>query len=166
MERTALYAFEHGFDCFTTTNATSRWKDQPQVNGSGLRAAAKYDFSPFYWKYDWQTDTMTERKYRINAEQRFYKQEYCGCSYSLRDSNIWRKQNGIPPVRIGGDTAGLGSRYFEDAEADAREESAEVVDAFFSSAERHFDSAHVYKGRKRQADRAGKDDDGETANNW
>jgi predicted adenine nucleotide alpha hydrolase (AANH) superfamily ATPase len=57
-----LYAFEHGFDCFTTTNATSRWKDQPQVNGSGLRAAAKYDFSPFYWKYDWQTDTMTERK--------------------------------------------------------------------------------------------------------
>jgi hypothetical protein len=106
------------------------------------------------------------RRYRINAEQRFYKQEYCGCSYSLRDSNIWRKQNGIPPVRIGGDTAGLGSRYFEDAEADAREESAEVVDAFFSSAERHFDSAHVYKGRKRQVDRAGKDDDGETANNW
>ncbi len=32
MERTALYAHEHGFDCFTTTNATSRWKDQRQVH--------------------------------------------------------------------------------------------------------------------------------------
>mmetsp|Transcript_633 Transcript_633/g.1124 ORF Transcript_633/g.1124 Transcript_633/m.1124 type:complete len:117 (-) Transcript_633:439-789(-) len=81
---------------------------------------------PYFWKYDWQTDAMTERKYRINAEQRFYKQEYCGCSYSLRDSNIWRKQNGIPPVQIGGETAGLGSRYFENPEDDAREESVEV----------------------------------------
>ena len=29
---TALYAHEHGFDCFTTTNATSRWKDQRQMD--------------------------------------------------------------------------------------------------------------------------------------
>ena len=27
----------------------------------------------------------------VSAEERFYKQEYCGCSYSLRDSNLWRK---------------------------------------------------------------------------
>ena len=31
LERTALYAHEHGFDSFTTTNATSRWKDEAQV---------------------------------------------------------------------------------------------------------------------------------------
>ena len=31
MERTALHAYENGFDCFTTTNATSRWKDQQQA---------------------------------------------------------------------------------------------------------------------------------------
>ena len=48
------------------------------MNGSGLRAAAKYDFRPYYWVYDWQTDAMTERKYQINANNRFYKQEYCG----------------------------------------------------------------------------------------
>ena len=48
---------------------------------------------------------MTARKYRINAEQAFYKQEYCGCSYSLRDSNIWRKKNGVAPVKIGGEQA-------------------------------------------------------------
>jgi len=37
MEVTAAYAAEHGFGCFTTTNATSRWKDVRQVNDSGLR---------------------------------------------------------------------------------------------------------------------------------
>ena len=39
-ERTALYAFENGFPVFTTTNATSRWKDQKQVNSSGLKAVS------------------------------------------------------------------------------------------------------------------------------
>ena len=39
MEVTAAYAARHGFPCFTTTNATSRWKDVQQVNDSGIRAA-------------------------------------------------------------------------------------------------------------------------------
>lgn len=167
MERTAEYAREHGFDCFTTTNATSRWKDQQQVNRSGLNAAAKFGFRPFYWKYDWQTDQMTQRKYRINAEQRFYKQEYCGCTYSLRDSNLWRKQQGIPPVKIGGDEAGLGTRYYENPEADAAEESQEVVDSFFESAEQHFDNVKVYEGRVK-ADATAKKSDAHlgNSNNW
>ena len=37
MERTALYAIDNGFRYFTTTNATSRWKDVKQVNESGIR---------------------------------------------------------------------------------------------------------------------------------
>jgi hypothetical protein len=52
----------------------------------------------------------------------------------LRDSNDWRKANGIPPIKIGGETAGLGERYFTDPVADAAEESQEVVDEFFATA--------------------------------
>ena len=74
-------------------------------------------------------------KYQISADHKFYKQEYCGCSYSLRDSNEWRKANGIPKIQIGGDTAGLGNRYFSDALADAEEENQDVVDEFFAQAE-------------------------------
>jgi len=77
---------------------------------------------------------MTIRKYEISANERFYKQEYCGCSYSLRDSNEWRKANGIPKIQIGGETAGLGDRYFSDPLVDAAEESQEVVDEFFAQA--------------------------------
>ena len=52
MEVTACYAAEHNFQYFTTTNATSRWKDVTQVNLSGIRAAKLYDGLKF-WVYDW-----------------------------------------------------------------------------------------------------------------
>jgi predicted adenine nucleotide alpha hydrolase (AANH) superfamily ATPase len=29
----------------------------------------------------------------ISKEENFYQQEYCGCVYSLRDTNKWRQQN-------------------------------------------------------------------------
>lgn len=133
MERAALYAHENGFDAIATTNATSRWKDANQVDASGYRAAARYK-GLCYWAYDWQSDEMTLRKYQISATEKFYKQEYCGCSFSLRDSNEWRKANGIPKIQIGGNTAGIGDRYFSDALIDAQEESQEVVDEFFAQA--------------------------------
>ena len=65
MERTALYAHEHGYDAIATTNATSRWKDAVQVNDSGHRAAARYQ-KLIYWENDWQSDEMTIRKYKVS----------------------------------------------------------------------------------------------------
>lgn len=129
LERTALYAYEHGFDSFTTTNATSRWKDEAQVNGSGVKAAKKYP-GVEYWLSNWQTAEMTQRKYRINAEERFYKQEYCGCSYSLRDSNHFRAKQGQPPVQIGDEMS-----FYSDPEVDEAEESVELVQEFFAQSE-------------------------------
>ena len=71
MERTALYAVEHGFTHFTTTNATSRWKDVGQVNAAGRRAAERHaDRGLAFWEFDWQTDEMTRLKYEISAEER------------------------------------------------------------------------------------------------
>jgi predicted adenine nucleotide alpha hydrolase (AANH) superfamily ATPase len=170
MEVTAWFAAEHGFPWFTTTNATSRWKDIGQVNASGIRASQWVERKlqeqlngrpvPQFWGHNWQTDEMTLRKYKVSAEQRFYKQEYCGCLYSLRDSNLWRKKEGIPAVKIGGETAGLGTRYFEDPETDAAEESQDVVDSFFRDADRQFDDARLqklYAGRKKTAAEEGAD---------
>ena len=77
---------------------------------------------------------MTLRKYEISASEKFYKQEYCGCSFSLRDSNDWRKANGLAKIKIGGEEAGIGERYFTDPLVDAAEESQDVVDEFFAQA--------------------------------
>ena len=172
MERTALYAHEHGFHAIATTNATSRWKDSKQVDTSGERAAARYD-NLVYYAQDWQSDEMTIRKYQISAGERFYKQEYCGCSYSLRDSNEWRRANGIPKIEIGGDRAGLGNRYFSDPMADAEEESQDVVDEFFKQANEVAQAGADRAERKKalklyESRRKNEKDDGKVygLNNW
>lgn len=172
MERTALYAHEHGFHAIATTNATSRWKDVQQVDASGVRAAARYP-NLQYWAHDWQSDEMTIRKYQISANEHFYKQEYCGCSYSLRDSNEWRKANGIPKIQIGGETAGIGDRYFSDPLKDAQEESQEVVDEFFAQASEIAEAGKDVKERKKRLEvyknrRKNEANDGRMSglNNW
>ena len=132
MMRTAAYAKENGFDVIATTNATSRWKDTEQVDGTAQAAADRFGLE--YWRGAWKSDRLTLLKYQISAGERFYKQEYCGCSYSLRDSNLWREKEGIGKIKIGGEEAGLGSRWFTDAEVDAEEENQDVVDSFFADA--------------------------------
>jgi len=172
MERTALYAHEHGFDAIATTNATSRWKDAKQVDDSGARAAARYEGLQ-YWCHDWQSDEMTLRKYQISAQQKFYKQEYCGCSYSLRDSNEWRRANGIPKIEIGGERAGLGNRHFSDPLVDAEEENQDVVDEFFAQANQIAEAGNNREERKKTLNmykdrRKNEKDDGNIygLNNW
>ena len=62
MEKTALHAAENGFNFITSTNATSRWKDERQINSSGIRAAARYSSNGLqYWIHDWKTDDMNEK---------------------------------------------------------------------------------------------------------
>jgi predicted adenine nucleotide alpha hydrolase (AANH) superfamily ATPase len=37
----------------------------------------------------------------ISKQENFYMQEYCGCAYSLRDTNAWRMENGREKIRLG-----------------------------------------------------------------
>ena len=37
----------------------------------------------------------------ISKREEFYQQEYCGCVYSLRDTNHWRTQNNRKTITIG-----------------------------------------------------------------
>ena len=99
-ERTALYAQEHGFSLISSTLGISRWKNMTQINGCGEKAASRYP-DMAYWTYNWRKQGGAERMYQIAKKENFYKQEYCGCVYSLRDTNRWRKQNSRPRIKIG-----------------------------------------------------------------
>lgn len=99
-ERTALYAHEHGFPVISSSLGISRWKDMNQINDSGERAAARYA-NMVYWTYNWRKQGGAARMYEIAKRENFYKQEYCGCVYSLRDTNLWRKTGGRERVKIG-----------------------------------------------------------------
>lgn len=99
-ERTALYAHEHGFPVISSSLGISRWKDMNQINESGIKAASRYpDLT--YWTYNWRKNGGAARMYEIAKRENFYKQEYCGCVYSLRDTNNWRKQNTRERIKIG-----------------------------------------------------------------
>lgn len=99
-ERTALYAHEHGFDCISSSLGISRWKNMDQINDSGLRAASHYP-NLIYWTYNWRKRGGSARMIEISKREQFYQQEYCGCVYSLRDTNRWRRQCGRERIRRG-----------------------------------------------------------------
>ena len=96
-ERSALYAHENNFSLFATTLGISRWKDLDQVNNSGLQAADRYSGLNF-WDFNWRKAGGSPRMIEISKREEFYQQEYCGCVYSLRDTNKWRKENNRPRV--------------------------------------------------------------------
>ncbi|MBE33686.1 hypothetical protein CL647_06325 [bacterium] len=99
-ERTALYAHEHGFPVITSSLGISRWKNMDQINDCGIRSAKPYE-SLTYWTYNWRKKGGAARMYTISKEENFYQQEYCGCVYSLRDTNLWRKKTNRKTIRFG-----------------------------------------------------------------
>lgn len=99
-ERTALYAHENGYNLFSSSLGISRWKNMEQINGCGERAASKYE-GLTYWTYNWRKAGGSQRMIEISKREAFYQQEYCGCVYSLRDTNKWRVAQGRGKVEIG-----------------------------------------------------------------
>lgn len=92
-ERTALYAKEQGFPLISSTLGISRWKNMEQINDCGVRAASRYD-NLTYWTFNWRKKGGSQRMIEIAKREAFYQQEYCGCVYSLRDTNRRRRAQG------------------------------------------------------------------------
>jgi len=99
-ERTALYAHEHDFPVMTSSLGISRWKNMQQINDCGARAATRYP-GLIYWDFNWRKQGGAERMIEISKREEFYQQEYCGCVYSLRDSNRYRRKVGRETIKLG-----------------------------------------------------------------
>jgi predicted adenine nucleotide alpha hydrolase (AANH) superfamily ATPase len=99
-ERTALYAHENNFPVMTSSLGISRWKNMAQINECGAKAAAPYG-GLTYWDFNWRKGGGADRMIAISKREEFYQQEYCGCVYSLRDTNRHRLEVGRKPIEIG-----------------------------------------------------------------
>jgi predicted adenine nucleotide alpha hydrolase (AANH) superfamily ATPase len=99
-EKTARYAVKHGFDVITSSLGISRWKDMDQINQCGIRAAAPHA-SLTYWTLNWRKGGGSKRMIELSKAESFYQQEYCGCVYSLRDTNRWRVSTGRKRIQLG-----------------------------------------------------------------
>ncbi|MBL6700799.1 MAG: epoxyqueuosine reductase QueH [Gammaproteobacteria bacterium] len=98
--KTAQYADSNNFRLISSTLGISRWKNMNQINESGVRATSSFK-NIDYWTFNWRKNKGSENMINVSKNEEFYMQEYCGCVYSLRDTNIWRNKNNRPDVEIG-----------------------------------------------------------------
>ncbi len=98
--KTAEYASRNGFSVISSTLGISKWKDMDQINKSGKKVADLFS-NMYYWDFNWRKQGGSYRMLEISKKEQFYQQEYCGCAYSLRDTNNWRQQNGKEKIKRG-----------------------------------------------------------------
>ena len=77
----AEFAHQNSFNVFTSSLGISRWKDFTEVCRCGIKAASKFP-NVTYWSYNWRKKGGSERMSQISKRENFYRQTYCGCSFS------------------------------------------------------------------------------------
>ncbi len=83
MRRTALYALEKGYDCFTTSLSISPYKSSRWINEIGQRLEAELGIT-FVWS-DFKKKDGYRRSIALSREYNLYRQDWCGCVYSREE---------------------------------------------------------------------------------
>lgn len=86
----ARYAKELGFNYFTTTLSISPHKNAQVINQIGERLEKQYDIKYLYG--DFKKKNGFKRSIELCNEYDVYRQEYCGCVFSLKQSIDDRKK--------------------------------------------------------------------------
>ena len=72
----------HGFDWFTTTLSISPVKDPVRINQIGQELAQKYGVA--HLPSEFRKKNGYKRSLELSAEYGLYRQDYCGCVFSVR----------------------------------------------------------------------------------
>ncbi|MDD3766632.1 MAG: epoxyqueuosine reductase QueH [Eubacteriales bacterium] len=84
LERAAKAAKEEGFDYFTTTLSISPYKNAQKLNEIGKSFEEKYNIKYLY--SDFKKNNGYKRSIELSKEYGLYRQDYCGCVFSIRKS--------------------------------------------------------------------------------
>lgn len=84
LREAAQLAVTKGFDYFTTTLSISPHKNAEKLNEIGEKLAAEYGVS--YLPSDFKKKNGYKRSIELSREYNLYRQDYCGCVYSIRGS--------------------------------------------------------------------------------
>ena len=83
LEETAKMASELGIKYFTTTLSLSPYKNSKWINEIGEELSKEYN-SMFLYS-DFKKKNGYKRSIELSYEYDLYRQDYCGCVYSVRD---------------------------------------------------------------------------------
>lgn len=84
LEEAAREAAARGFDYFTTTLSISPMKNAGKLNEIGIETGREYGVE--YLVSDFKKKNGYKRSVELSAEYGLYRQDYCGCEFSLRQS--------------------------------------------------------------------------------
>lgn len=85
MEECAKIAKENHFDYFTTTLSISPYKNSKRINEIGHELENKYNVNYLY--SDFKKQEGYKKSIELSKEYGLYRQEYCGCVYSLEEKD-------------------------------------------------------------------------------
>jgi len=85
LEETAKYAKEHNFQYFTSTLSVSPYKNASKLNDIGNELENIYDVKYLY--SDFKKKDGYKNSIKISKELGLYRQEYCGCIYSMNEGD-------------------------------------------------------------------------------
>ncbi len=83
MEEAYQYAVNNNFDYFTTVMSISRQKDSQKINQIGHTLSKKYPTVRYFYS-DFKKGNGQTRKNELVSKHDLYRQDYCGCKYSMR----------------------------------------------------------------------------------
>ena len=84
LQKALDYAESHGFDYFASTLSISPYKDAKRLNEIG--EAISKDSKVIYLVNDFKKKGGYLRSTILSKEMELYRQDYCGCVYSIRDA--------------------------------------------------------------------------------
>ena len=88
----ARLARQYGFDYFCTTLTVSRYKDAERINSLGEEVGKAFGVA--WLPSDFKKRGGEERSRQLAAQYGLYRQNYCGCEFSLRSRTDAEEQRG------------------------------------------------------------------------
>lgn len=85
------WAAEHGYDAVTSVFGVSKHKDQAQVDYAG-KSALDSKYIPIKWN--------ESLRQKIGHASNFYRQNYCGCEFSIRKKSGDKTADALKIVSI------------------------------------------------------------------
>ena len=83
MEKTAIKAKQDGYDFFTTTLSISPYKNSGWINEIGYEIEGRLGM-PFLYS-NFKKQEGYKRSVELSKEHNLYRQDYCGCAFSLKE---------------------------------------------------------------------------------
>ncbi len=85
LKQTAIYAKEHNYDFFGTTLTVSSHKNAEHINQIGKKIETEVGITFLY--SDFKKHDGYKRSIELSRDMNLYRQNYCGCRFSLRRDN-------------------------------------------------------------------------------